>query len=75
MDLISLNSANAIHIKNSIWVFFKLMPSRNLDLWPRGLMDKASDFGSEDCGFESHRGRFLPNFIYLGIIILYQSYH
>ena len=24
---------------------------------PRGLMDKASDFESEDCGFESHRGR------------------
>ena len=24
---------------------------------PRGLTDKASDFGSEDCGFESHRGR------------------
>jgi hypothetical protein len=22
----------------------------------RGLMDKASDFGSGDCGFESHRG-------------------
>ena len=25
---------------------------------PRGLMDMASDFGSEDCGFESHRGHF-----------------
>ena len=25
--------------------------------WPRGLMDKASDFGSEDCEFESRRGR------------------
>ena len=25
----------------------------------RGLMDKASDFGSEDCGFESRRGRLL----------------
>ena len=24
---------------------------------PRGLMDMASDFGSEDCGFESHRGQ------------------
>ena len=24
---------------------------------PRGLMDKASDFGSEDCRFESCRGR------------------
>ena len=28
-------------------------------VWPRGLMDKASDFESEDCGFESHRGRVL----------------
>ncbi|VDM43021.1 unnamed protein product [Toxocara canis] len=27
--------------------------------WPRGLMDKASDFGSEDCRFESCRGRTL----------------
>ena len=26
---------------------------------PRGLMDKASDFGSEDCEFESHRGHIL----------------
>ena len=24
---------------------------------PRGLMDKASDFGSEDCEFESRRGQ------------------
>ena len=31
---------------------------------PRGLMDKASDFGSEDCEFESRRGRdfFSPLF-------------
>ena len=27
-------------------------------VWPRGPMDKASDFESEDCGFESHRGRY-----------------
>ena len=27
------------------------------DTWPRSVMDNASDFGSEDCGFESHRGR------------------
>ena len=26
---------------------------------PRGLMDKASDFESEDWGFESLRGRYL----------------
>ena len=24
--------------------------------WPRGLMDKVSDFESEDCEFESRRG-------------------
>ena len=33
--------------------------------WPRGLMDKASDFESEDCEFESRRGRTVFNmFIY-----------
>ena len=26
---------------------------------PRGLMDKASDFESEDCEFESRRGHYL----------------
>ena len=25
---------------------------------PRGLMDKASDFESEDCEFESRRGQY-----------------
>ena len=30
---------------------------KSLTRWPRGLMDKASDFGSEDCEFESRRGR------------------
>ena len=30
---------------------------------PRGLMDKASDFGSEDCAFESHRGRLEMFFV------------
>ena len=28
------------------------------DMWPRGLMDKASVFGTEDCRFESYRGHF-----------------
>ena len=28
----------------------------NSQVWPRGLMDKASDFESEDCEFESRRG-------------------
>ena len=27
--------------------------------WPCGLMDKASDFESEDCEFESRHGQFL----------------
>ena len=35
------------------------MHLNSADLWPRGLMDKASDFGSEDCEFESRRGRRL----------------
>ena len=26
--------------------------------WPCGVMDNASDFGSEDCRFESCQGRF-----------------
>ena len=30
--------------------------------WPRGLMDKASDFGSEDCEFESRRGQKVLSF-------------
>ena len=29
---------------------------------PRGPTDKASDYESGDCGFESHRGCFLNNF-------------
>ena len=32
---------------------------------PRGLMDKASDFGSEDCEFESRRGRTFAEIVYL----------
>ena len=31
---------------------------------PRGLMDMASDFGSEDCGFESRRGQMFFFFYY-----------
>ena len=37
--------------------------------WLRGLMDKASDFESEDCGFESHRGlQFFYKSIYFARI-------
>ena len=28
-------------------------------LRPCGLMDKALDFESDDCGFESHHGRYV----------------
>ena len=28
--------------------------------WPCGVMDNASDFGSEDCRFESCQGHFFP---------------
>lgn len=46
---------------------FRKQPSHQLLLVlirPRGLMDKASDFGSEDWGFESLRGRTLTHFFY-----------
>lgn len=29
--------------------------------WPRSVMDNASPSGGEDCGFESHRGRFFDS--------------
>ena len=29
-----------------------------ISLWPCGVMDNVSDFGSEDCRFESCQGRF-----------------
>ena len=35
---------------------------------PRGLMDKASDFGSEDCEFESRRGRYFIVVVYFCFI-------
>ena len=37
-------------------------------IWPRGLMDKASDFGSEDWGFESLCGRFLLYYVFLSLM-------
>ena len=43
---------------------------------PRGLMDMASDFESEDCGFESHRGQtFLNVFISFVWRTVYSSKH
>ena len=40
--------------------------------WPCGLMDKASDFGSEDSRFESWRGRciFVANTIFCDLLTL-----
>ncbi len=34
-----------------------LVGTTTLNVWPRGLMDKASDFESEDCELESRRGQ------------------
>ena len=42
-----------------------LMPINSVMHRPRGLMDKASDFGSEDCEFESRRGRVPQTFLIL----------
>ena len=39
-----------------IMVYYNLL-SEKVSRRPRGLMDMASDFGSEDCGFESRRGQ------------------
>ena len=47
-----LNARNRICIKDS-----GRNPYENVR--PRGLMDKASDFGSEDCRFETCRGRII----------------
>ena len=32
-------------------------------IWPRGPTDKASDFESEDCGFDPHRGHNFFTFL------------
>ena len=40
--------------------------------WPRCLMDKASDFESEDCEFESRRGRIIILFLFI-VGVLYVS--
>jgi hypothetical protein len=47
----------------SLLTLNRMIYFKNLVIYrgPRGLMDKASDFGSEDCRFESCRGR---DFIY-----------
>ena len=49
----SLEEKRIIHCA----VIFKSYNFCTSDGRPRGLMDMASDFGSEDCGFESRRGQ------------------
>ena len=47
------------------------MSVESLDLVrPCGPMDKASDFESEDCGFDPHRGHFLDNLSFYIILQL-----
>ena len=41
---------------------------------PRGPMDKASDYESGDCGFESHRGCFLVYQFPTNITLLYYNF-
>ena len=38
----------------------------------RGLMDKASDSGSGDCGFDSHRGYdcFAPGMVWVFFVVV-----
>ena len=48
-------------INTSLFLAINSSLFTNCSRWPRGLMDKASDSGSEDCKFESCRGRILFN--------------
>ena len=52
-------SLQMMKYKAHISFYWLLIPQRTRpNLYrPRGLMDKASDFGSEDCEFESRRGQ------------------
>ena len=43
-------------------------------LRPRGPTDTASDFESEDCGFESHRGQRFSIFSVDNMIVIEWSY-
>ena len=54
---------------SAIWVILFITPCldfkrflvKSIPPRPSGLMDKASDFESEDCGFESHLGHLFYN--------------
>ena len=49
-------------LHNSLWYKITLLKYESkilsMEHRPRGPMDKASDFESEDCGFDPHRGQF-----------------
>ena len=53
---LSLNNDLCFFIGMSF--FIHMFYFLKISVGPRGLMDKASDFGSEDCEFESRRGRY-----------------
>ena len=56
-----------------LFIYFKTALSPTW--WLRGLMDKASDFGSEDCGFDSRRGRiFFPLLLFFSIFSHFLAY-
>ena len=48
-------------LHNSLWYKITLLKYQSKELRlehrPRGPMDKAPDYESVDCGFESHRGQ------------------
>ena len=57
MDL-NLSLTNDLCFFNDMSFFIDMFYFLKICVGPRGLMDKASDFGSEDCEFESRRGRY-----------------
>ena len=51
---------NAVHLNIDV----KCRDFKGILSRPRGLMDKASDLGSEDSRFESWRGRYVASFYF-----------
>ena len=62
MDL-NLSLTNDLCFFNDMSFFIDMFYFLYISVGPRGLMDKASDFGSEDCEFESRRGRSILNVV------------
>ena len=50
-------------VVQQLWAFSWELVKITYLTWPRGPTDKASDFESEDCGFESHRGQIFYNML------------